>query len=329
MVWSRPLAAYCIAGVVFVAQSFAQSFAQTDRLTELVLEIRQLNDLGNAAAGRLMPQLMAELAKPHPNAGMGWNQAGVCFHYEGDTVSAERAYKMSVRLLEKQTPATIELANALLNLAGLYLDVGGRTSEAEKLCLRAMKLAMELRGSNAPILADYLQTIGAAREQLGDEAGAREYLQRALAITEDNREGKRRKGFILGNLATLDARQNNWRAARDSSLRAVEYLKQCLAPTHPDLARAYLNLARIYEHLRQWELARQNLELAERTIEGSFGLNHPLAAEILTTSATVMRKMGRSREARALDRRAKAIVESQPKSTLGASVHVSDLTRTR
>jgi hypothetical protein len=75
------------------------SSEEGDRLIVLVDEMRRLSFAGDhASVSRLMPVVLEELAKPHPNADIAWNQVAVYFQTQGDFAEAERAYQRGIRL---------------------------------------------------------------------------------------------------------------------------------------------------------------------------------------------------------------------------------------
>lgn len=109
-------------------------------------------------------------------------------------------------------------------------------------------------------------------------------------------------------------------------LESIALMEPLLGPSHPDLVRIHLNLARVYEHLKQWEPAAASVARARAITETRLGPGDPLLAEILRSSASILRKTGHGREARDLIRQARAIAKAQPKDAASqAWVHIADL----
>lgn len=303
--------------------------AQPDRLTDLVERMRLLTLAGDhAAVGRLTPEVIEELAKPHPRAGLAWNQVGIYFQTQGEYVKAERAYQQGVRVAEKDGNSPGDLALLLLNFASLYLETGQGPAHAEVLSRRALNQAIFVYGPAAPELANFTYILGAARLEQGDRKGARRLFEQALDVAGDSTEGKLRQGFVRANLAFLLGLDKQWMPAKENFLQAIALMETILGSSHPDLIRTHVNLARVYVEMKQWSLAAASVARARKITEARLGETHPLMADILITSASILRKTGHGREARELSRRAKAIAASQPKrSTSEASVHVADLVR--
>jgi tetratricopeptide (TPR) repeat protein len=304
--------------------------AETDRLPTLVEEMRQRTETGDySAAGRLLPALLEELAKPQPRAGSGWNQVGLYFHTQRQHAEAENAYLSGIRLIEKEDSATGDHALLLLNLATLYLEMGGRPAHAEILCRRAITLARQLYGFQSPALANFVYVLAIARLQQKDFKEARNYLDQALAHLDDSRYSTLSRGLILSNLAVVCAVEKQWIEARDLLSQSIQLMESVVGPLHPDLVRNYLNLTYVYEHFGQWPQAYSTVSKARQITETHFGPEHSLMIDSLEMSAVILRKTGRSSEARELRRRAKAIAQTLPDDPAARSwIHIADLAPT-
>jgi tetratricopeptide (TPR) repeat protein len=301
----------------------------TDGVTKLVETMRQLTFAGDqAAVGRLVPTLIHELAMPHPQGALAWNQIGVYHAVQGNFAEAERAYRRGMRFVEQSGPDRGTLALLLLNLGELYLEAGGRAGLAETIVRRALKLAEQSYDSDSEELSNFIYVLGAAQNQSGNRRDARRQFERALLIAGKSRDGKIRRGLILANLAVLRAEDKQWTEARDITLHALALLGQNLGEAHPELVPAYLNLARIQRQFKQWDLASTALERARVITETQLGREHRYMVVILESSSFVLRKTGRRSEAREQARRAKLIAASLPRAKAGETwIHVSDLRR--
>lgn len=303
--------------------------APPDRLADLIEQMRQFTLAGDhAAVGRLTPEVMEELTKPHPRAALAWNQVGIYFQVQGDFAEAERAYQQGIRLAEKDGNSAGDLALLLLNLASLYLETGQGPAHAEVLSRRALKYAIALHGPAAPELANFIYILGAARVEQGDRTDGRRFFEQAVDLAGDSSEGKLRQGFVRANLALLSALDKQWMPAKENFLQSIALIETALGSSHPDLIRTHLNLSRVYVQLKQWTLAAASVAKARDITEARLGDSHPLMADILITSASILRKTGHGREARDLDRRAQAITAAQPKNPAASAwIHAADLVR--
>ena len=296
-----------------------------DRLTELVEELRQLTMSGDhQSARRLVPGLLTEIAKGHPDAALGWNQPGAYFTAQGEYAEAERAYFQGLRLADRQNDNTRLRALLLLNLAIVYLETG-RPVLAENFSRRSLIPALDAYSSSGPELSNFYYILGAARQQQGDAREGRKFLMQALELIDRSRDGDRQRGQVLVNMAVLEGTEHNWSGARDLFLESLPLMEPSMGSSHPDLIRTHLNLARVFEQLKRWEQASASVRRAWEITELRLGPGHMLMAEILKTAASIQRKTGHGREGRELSRRASAIAKAQPKDSGTVSVHVSEL----
>lgn len=300
-----------------------------NRVAKLVETMRQLTFAGDQpAVGRLVPTLIHELEKPHPQSALAWNQIGVYHAVQGDSAEAERAYRRGIRLVEQAGTDRGTMALLLLNIGELYLEAGGRAGQAVTILSRALKLAEESYDSDSDELSNFIYVLGAAQHQFGNRCEALKQFERALLIAGKSRDGKIRRGLILANLAVLRAADKWWNEARDTTLQAIALLEQNLGASHPELVPSYLNLARIQRKFKRWDLARMALERARVITETQLGPEHRYMVVILESSAFVLKKTGRRSEARKQARRAKLIAASLPHAAVGETwIHVSDLQR--
>ncbi|HYI92773.1 MAG TPA: tetratricopeptide repeat protein [Bryobacteraceae bacterium] len=300
-----------------------------NRVTKLVETMRQLTFAGDQpAVGRLVPTLIHELAMPHAEGALAWNQIGVYHVGQGNSAEAERAYRRGIRLVEQTGTDRGTLALLLVNLGELYLEAGGRAEQALTIVKRALKRAEESHGSDSEELSNFIYVLGAAQSQCGNRRDARRQFERALVLAGQSKDGKIRRGLILANLAVLRAEDKEWNEARDIILQALALLEQNLGVAHPELVPTYLNLARIQRQFKRWDLAGTALERARVITETQLGPEHRYMVGILQSSSFVLKKTGRRSEAREQARRAKLIAASLPRVVAGETlIHVSELRR--
>jgi tetratricopeptide (TPR) repeat protein len=298
-----------------------------DRVTELVETMRQLTFAGDQlAVGRLVPELIKELRKPHPQAPLAWNQVGIYHAVQGNFAESEIAYQRGIRLVERTETGRETLALLLLNLSELYLDFGGRVEQAEKIMRRALNLAEDLYLADPVKLSQFVYALAVARNQAGDRTGARALFQRALLLAAQTGGGNIQRGLILANLAVLLAEDKQWQEAREMILQALSSLEQALGVAHPQLVPTYINLARIERQFKRWDLAMVALERARVVTETQLGPQHGYMIGILESTAFVLRKTGRHSEAKEQARRAKLLASLLHHAPVGNTwVDVADL----
>ena len=307
----------------------AGSADDSDLITQLVETMRKLSFAGDhLAAGRLVPELVHELAKPHAQAALAWNQIGVYHAVQGNFLEGERAYRRGIRLAEQAGNDRGTLALLLLNLGELYLEAGRPAGDAARILTRALNLAEQTYDAKSEELSNFIYVLAAAQNQCGNRKGALALFERALLIAGSSTDGTLRRGLILANLAVVRAEDGQWYEAKDASLQSIGLLEQNLGVAHPELVPAYLNLARIHRHFKRWDLASSALERARVITETQLGSQHRYMVAILESSAFVLRKTGHRSEAREQARRASLIAASLPRAKAAETwIDVSDLRR--
>jgi len=313
--------------LIFLFTPFLLCAADVDRVADLIETMRQLTFAGDLpGAGRLAPELINELAAPHPLAWLGWNQIGVYYVTRGKLAEAERAYLRGVKLLERNGTGGSDMALLLVNLSELYLTIGARNAQAEALARRALQLAEQSYPPDTQALAHFIFTLGAAHQQSGHNKDALMHFERALAVAGNDRDGKIRRGFILASLGVIYGRSKRWTDARDAMSQAVTLLQENLGSRHADLIPTYINLAMIHTEFKLWDSASAALEQARTITESQLGPDHPYMVTILECSAFLLKKTGHGAEARDRLRRAKSIAALRPHDTVPETwIHVSDL----
>lgn len=300
---------------------------EADRVTQLIETMRQLTFTGDqSAVGHIVPSLIRELAKPHAQGALAWNQIGVYYTTQGDFSRAEDAYRRGLRMVEHGGSDRNTLALLLLNLGELYLEADGGVSHGINILRRALTLAGELYKPESQELSHFLYVLAAAEHQYGNRRHARTLFERALLIAGRSSDRAFQRSLILANLAVLRAGDGQWQEARDTILQAIALQEQTLGLVHPELAPAYINLARIQIRLKHWDLANVALEKARTITETQLGADHRYMVAILESSAMVLRKTGHRSEAKEQSHRAKVIRKSLKQHTVGRTwIHVSDL----
>jgi tetratricopeptide (TPR) repeat protein len=151
---------------------------------------------------------------------------------------------------------------------------------------------------------------------------------RALRLFEQS-PGLHAAGIVsaLTNRAVLAVRNGKAPDAVLDLNRAIETYEKAVGQHHPDLLRPLVNLARVYVILDRPAFAAVPIRRATYIAETALGRNHPILGEILATYAVVLKKTGKRRESREMERRSQAIYAEYPRNRPNTTVHISDLLR--
>ncbi|MCC6343100.1 MAG: tetratricopeptide repeat protein [Bryobacterales bacterium] len=225
----------------------------------------------------------------------------------GSYQEAERLQRKVLQLYQDAaaTPPG-DLEKACYRLAGIYLAQGKLT-----LAGRYAKMAsghQSRSGASSADRARVLNMFAQIRFQQRRYREAAETQEKAVQLMErdDRSTGLAR---MLNDLAMIRAATGELRLARPLLERAVELHRQSAG--QPDGAGEALgNLALVCARQGDYREAEANYRQAVELMERTRGPYHPHLGMLLSEYAAVLGKNGRNAEARAIDRRAKAILQS-------------------
>ena len=256
------------------------------------------------------------------------NHIGLLHTFTGQYSQARKAYLRGIRLLEDCACDNLVLSRLLDNLASLYVYTHTHERQAESLRRRAVVLGMSTLGPDHPDIGTLLSNFAATLVSRGRFSEAPALYEQALRLFEQSPGPYATSiGSVLTNRAVLAVRNGKASDAVPDLHRAIETYEKAVGEHHPDLLRPLVNLARVYLMLNLPALAAGPICRATCIAETALGRNHPLVGEVLGTYAVVLKKTGKKRESREMERRAQAIYTENPRSRPNTTVDLSDLLR--
>jgi CHAT domain-containing protein/tetratricopeptide (TPR) repeat protein len=269
-----------------VAASFRADFdASVDWL-------RRAIDIFEAARGPDYPDLAASLERLASSS-----------EALGDLHTARRYYERAIDLAARTTGPTQAQYFRLLQFA-ILLDTMGETRAAIARGDEALALAERLQGPESTGVAIALQRTASFRHGIGDYAGARTRIERAMAIWRTMGGSGQHVGEALGELAALsesEQRLDDALALADQALASFE------GSATDDRIRTIVLLTRgrILAALGRHGEARATLDDARRLSESSNdGELRSLQAQSLLSLARIDHRLGRLDAAKASAMRA-------------------------
>ncbi len=158
--------------------------------------------------------------------------------------------------------------------------------------------------------ADLLDRLGRLYLQRAEYALARDYLTRALKISEEAFNSDHPNiATRLNNLAYVLKDLGDLQNARALLERSLKIAEEAFGSNHPNVAAHLDNLASVFRDSGDLQNARVLAERALKIDEASLGSNHPNVATKLNNLASVLRDLGELQQARILFERALKIDE--------------------
>ncbi|HWE53299.1 MAG TPA: tetratricopeptide repeat protein [Bryobacteraceae bacterium] len=195
-----------------------------------------------------------------------------------------------------------------VNSLGLVYRSERKFSEAEAAYRRALNILEKAYGDDSIDVANVNFNIASVMFDQGHQSAAMPYLQKTL-ITYQNMLG----GASLKTGAVLCMIGDSYRVDKDLK-QAEGPLKQCAdvreregGMENAELADALHSLALVYEGEGKYALAEPRFTLAEKIREKTLGITSPLLAQTMEDHASLLKQMGREKEATRLTTMAAAI----------------------
>ncbi len=195
-----------------------------------------------------------------------------------------------------------------INSLGLIYRSERKYSEAEAAYRRALTILEKAYGDDSTDVANVNFNIATVMFDQGHQAGAMPYLQRTLSTYESMLgAGSLKTGAVLCMIG------DSYRLDKDMK-QAEAPLKQCAdiresegGMENAELADALHSLALVLQGEGKYALAEPRFTLAEKIREKTLGITSPLLAQTMEDHASLLKQMGRDKEADRLSTMAKAI----------------------
>jgi eukaryotic-like serine/threonine-protein kinase len=183
-------------------------------------------------------------------------------------------------------PGPSSMLGRLLSAESALLYQEGKLADAARTGERARAILERTLGSEAVPVADVLKTIGNAKADLGNHAGARLAYERAQSIWE-RALGPSHPAVASAwnNLGNLLLESGSYDGALGHYRRALEIWEASLGSDHPNIAVARTNIGETLRALGDREGAAAAFRLALSLRIRALGADHPLSVGNLSCQA--------------------------------------------
>jgi tetratricopeptide (TPR) repeat protein len=205
--------------------------------------------------------------------------------------------------ISKEIKAPEFEALALRDLANTYIDVGDITSA--KYMLRRALAILDAIPSMSVQYAGTLESLGIVYVRENKLALAEDAFTRSLKVYE-GAPGSPPSAVALESMAGIRVRQKRFAEATDFASRALSVLKSAAGENSVASAIALGTLASVEQEAGDLEQSEHTYSVAIRILRDDGGLGSKGASDILSGYATLLRKLHRQREAKAIEQQVKA-----------------------
>jgi tetratricopeptide (TPR) repeat protein len=313
-----------LAGLLGILPATAQPADPTALREQLRAAAEVMHQGNHVESERLLLEILGKVrgSKEKGLLILTLNQLCITTHGLQKYREAERHCKECLELWERRMgPRHAELAFPLHSLARAYARQG-RYSKAEALLLRALAIEKGAAGSPHPLMVPTLHELGYVNYQRRRFSEAEEYFRLTLALPASPDD----RAATLHSLAGVLYRRGLRAESLSLAEEALALKENALGAGHSALVLHLLDLAVVYMRERQKQRAEPLVLRARQIAEAQLGPTHPLTGEAMLLQSQLLRKAGRKREARAMERQANAILsaDQQARRAFEGLVDISD-----
>ncbi|MFL6529323.1 MAG: DUF2225 domain-containing protein [Chthoniobacterales bacterium] len=270
-----------------------------------------LRGMGQLPEAIRVAETAAELARrafapSDPAVSLSLEKLGQLHDQAGDRNAARRhLVKAHQLLLAADPPDDRAIYRSARRLAFLS-DNLGLVDEAIGFYENAVASGMRLPELPYSDLGTMLNNIALIYRRSGRQHAAEPYYLHALELYEKQLGPEHPDvASVLNNLAVFYTNERRFDEAEKTHLRALGIRQKALPENHSDIAQSKCNLAVVYhsrgDHERASDLYRASLKIWEETTE-----TPPADYEIVASNyADLLRSLGKARQARQLEQRAR------------------------
>jgi tetratricopeptide (TPR) repeat protein len=228
-----------------------------------------------------------------------------------DYAKAEQIYSQALHEAERFGPDDPRVATSLNGLGDTYRKEK-KFAEAETAFRRSYSILEKASGIDSMDLANVNLNLAGVMFDEGRQSMAIPFLQKTLATYEALLDANDEKiASVVCMLGDAYRLERDFRAAEDPLKRCASIRERNGGIQNADLATALHSLALVYVGEERYELAEPRVKLAEKIRESTLGITSLLLAQTMEDHATILRQLGREKEAAQLETMATAIRRSQ------------------
>ena len=222
-------------------------------------------------------------------------RAGNAHQALGDLDETEKFRRLQLDSAKQVAPGTLEVANALVNLASTAGGLRGDRRLARSYLLQALEICEQVAPKSLDS-AYILNNLGAMAHQSGEMDAAYYHLTQAAALLDNLDTDQYGAAVVRLNLSSIDLIRGDVAAAEENLQRYLSFVEQ-RATRSMEVVQGLIQKGIISRRKKEFEASLEELSRANEILS-EIAPNSVFGANILEESAHSLRASGRNVEAR-------------------------------
>ena len=224
-----------------------------------------------------------------------------------DMAKSEQTFQQALREAER-FGADDPRVGTTLNSLGLVFRAEKKYAEAEASYRKALVILQKSYGQDSMDVANVNFNIASVLFDQGKQTAANPLLTRTLLTYENILGGNSLKtGSVLCMLGDIHRIERNFQAAEAPLKRCADIRESAGLMQSAEMAEALHSLALTYVGEGKYALAEPRFTMAEKIRETALGITSPVLAQTFEDHASLLRLLGRTKDADRLNGMAAAI----------------------
>ncbi len=230
------------------------------------------------------------LGPRHPGTAESLHNLGAVLGNLGEFQQSLKFYEESLAIKEEiYGKESSEVAHTLNNRGALYNELA-RHDEALADCKEVVRIRKARVGETHPDTAAALDNLGSQYTVLADYARAREYLNQALTIVQQQ-NNPLATAQVVNKLAIVNYQTGEFAEARLQFEDALKIRRKLLGEKHELTLATLVNLAHVLRGMGDKQAARELYEQTIANVEAAYGEKHLMAATMHSSLSEMLREM--------------------------------------
>jgi tetratricopeptide (TPR) repeat protein len=262
----------------------------------------------------LLAILFSAVSAPAQQPDETWKKLftqGIYANSSKDYAKAEQSFLSALHEAERFGTDDLRVGSTE-NTLGLVYVAENKFGDAEAAYRKALTIFEKAYGANSLDVANVNFNIATVLFNQGHQIEAMPYLRKAQQVFDGQLGGASEKTAAVLCMEGEAARvMKNYTESEGMLRRCADVRESAGGVQNAEFAEAMYSLAQVYVAQGKYALADSRFKLVEKIRESTLGLTSPLLAQTMEEHATLLKSMGRAKDAEKLSALAAAIRRNQ------------------